>query len=150
MSVRYAPGEFRSPQGLSVDRAGNIIVVDSGNKRVQVFDPAGEFRFEFVTPPESEGSFSFPVDSAVDGRGRIVILDGYQVYVFDAEGAFQRAFGSQGEGEGEFSSPTALTVDSRNNILVADAGTNQIKVFDPDGRFTSQFGAAGAGAGALN
>ena len=36
-------GEFNTPLGMAIDEAGFLYVVDSGNNRVQVFTPYGEF-----------------------------------------------------------------------------------------------------------
>jgi DNA-binding beta-propeller fold protein YncE len=36
-------GELMRPAGLAVEKNGNIIVVDSGNNRLQVFKPDGTF-----------------------------------------------------------------------------------------------------------
>ena len=38
-----APGQFLSPRGVAVDRAGNILVVDEGNHRIQKFTADGKF-----------------------------------------------------------------------------------------------------------
>ena len=34
-------GQFNGPKALAVDAQGNVYVLDSGNKRVQVFDGDG-------------------------------------------------------------------------------------------------------------
>ena len=36
-------GQFKFPRGISVDDQGFIIVGDSGNNRVQIFNPDGSF-----------------------------------------------------------------------------------------------------------
>lgn len=38
-----AAGQFLSPRGLAVDEGGRLFVMDQGNRRCQVFSPAGEF-----------------------------------------------------------------------------------------------------------
>jgi hypothetical protein len=35
------PGQFRRPEGLIVDDAGGIVVVDADNDRLQRYVPAG-------------------------------------------------------------------------------------------------------------
>ena len=65
-------GEFDEPQCLSVDKAGNLIVCDSDNSRVQVFKLSGEFIAKF----EACNFLEFrPVSSAVLNDGRIVVCD---------------------------------------------------------------------------
>lgn len=36
-------GQFKFPRGIAVDDQGFIIVGDSGNNRVQIFNPDGSF-----------------------------------------------------------------------------------------------------------
>lgn len=38
-----AEGQFKFPRGVAVDENGFIIVGDSGNNRIQVFNPDGTF-----------------------------------------------------------------------------------------------------------
>jgi len=142
------PGEFRGPQGISVDSTGKIVVTDSGNERLQVFDSNGTFQFQVT--PLSDADTVFPVDSAVDGNDRIIVLNGYRVQVYNAQGQFQFAFGSAGAGPAQFAGPSALTVDSQNNIIVLDSEGHQVKVFDQNGLFRFKFGSLGSGNGQLN
>ena len=45
-------GEFRDPAGLVVDQLGNIIVADSRNHRLQVFNKKGRYQgLVKVNPP---------------------------------------------------------------------------------------------------
>merc|ERR1711874_220450 len=45
-------GEFRDPAGLVLDQLGNIIVADSRNHRLQVFNARGKYQgFVRVDPP---------------------------------------------------------------------------------------------------
>jgi hypothetical protein len=41
------PGEFAGPQGIAIDSAGDVYVSDRRNRRVQKFNPAGEFLLMF-------------------------------------------------------------------------------------------------------
>ena len=37
------PGEFNTPHSIAADAKGNIYVADRGNRRIQVFDPDGNY-----------------------------------------------------------------------------------------------------------
>merc|ERR1711974_231191 len=39
----FGPGQFRDAAGIAVDSVGNMIVVDAGNNRLQVFDKQRTF-----------------------------------------------------------------------------------------------------------
>jgi len=52
------PGEFNTPHSIAADAKGNIYVADRGNRRIQVFDPDGNFQREIhinvpLPPPQS-------------------------------------------------------------------------------------------------
>jgi len=38
------PGQFNTPHSIAADAKGNIYVADRGNRRIQVFDPDGNFQ----------------------------------------------------------------------------------------------------------
>jgi DNA-binding beta-propeller fold protein YncE len=42
-----APGQFDSPHGLAMDRAGRLFVADRSNSRIQIFDHDGKFLAEW-------------------------------------------------------------------------------------------------------
>ncbi len=49
-------GEFNTPHSIAADNKGNIYVADRGNRRIQVFDPDGNFQREITidvpVPPD--------------------------------------------------------------------------------------------------
>lgn len=97
--VSNAPGEgtftfFFGPRAIAFDRNGRVLVSDTGNKRVQVFDAEGNFITQFGEPGEAPGQFNEPVGIAVDEQGLIYVADVWnrRVQVFDAEYRFVRAW----------------------------------------------------------
>ncbi|HTZ73641.1 MAG TPA: hypothetical protein VMB47_06955, partial [Candidatus Aquilonibacter sp.] len=42
------PGQFNTPHSIASDAQGNIYVADRGNRRIQVFNPDGEFEREIT------------------------------------------------------------------------------------------------------
>ena len=65
-----APGQFRDPMGIEVDDAGNMVVVDSRNHRLQVFDSKAEF-VGFIA---SNDHFSRPMSLHFDFKSRDLLL----------------------------------------------------------------------------
>jgi len=42
-STGYAPGEFRQPHAIAIDKRGRVFVADRANNRIQIFDQEGNF-----------------------------------------------------------------------------------------------------------
>lgn len=84
--------------------------------------------------------FFTPVDLAVDGEGKIFILDFQRmtILVFSEEGDFMYEFGRQGGGPGEFSSLYMnFDLDSHGLVYTID-NKNIIKIFNNDGSYRSR------------
>jgi phage tail-like protein len=72
------PGRFNEPWAIAGDAAGNLYVVDHGNRRVQKFDRAGVVDPLFWRRMHAEGVLDEPADVAVAGGE-----DDIYVYVLD-------------------------------------------------------------------
>jgi hypothetical protein len=109
-------GALSNPQGLAVDSAGDVYVVDMGSLRVQKFSPAGEFLLAFGGDVVASG----PDDSANDEVQSLSIAA--------SSGTFKLGFEDprQGGGKQETASlpfdATALEVESALNSLSTIAG----------------------------
>lgn len=74
---------------------------------------------------------------AVDGAGRIYVLDGQaqEVRVFGPDGAHIRTFGRKGAGPGELARALRIEFGPDGNLWVADPENNRVSVFDTTGRY---------------
>jgi hypothetical protein len=73
-SSRLVSGGFSKPVALDVDPMGDVYVLDEGGS-IDVFDPRGQ-KLDSVGPALPGGiRLGEPVDLAVDGTGRIYLLD---------------------------------------------------------------------------
>ena len=81
-----APLNFFGPRGIAVDKAGNVYVADTGNKRIVVTDSEGNLRYQFGEFGAAAGQFSEPTGVAVDDKGQIYVADTWngRVQVFAA------------------------------------------------------------------
>jgi len=74
----HKPGQFSSPSRIAVDSQNNILVVDRGNQKIQIFSENGDFLHTFGKKGKKEGEFSYPQGIAVDHQtGLIYIADQY-------------------------------------------------------------------------
>jgi len=60
---------------VAVDGDGNIVVADSQNNRVQIFDAAGRFLRKFGSKGAGFGQFDQPWGVAVDRMGHVIVSD---------------------------------------------------------------------------
>jgi len=67
--------EFLRPQGVAVDQEGNIIVADSKNHRIQIFQPNGNFLCKFGTHGSAPGQLDRPSGICVSNEGSIIVVD---------------------------------------------------------------------------
>ncbi|KAL1438255.1 hypothetical protein MTO96_048333 [Rhipicephalus appendiculatus] len=69
-------GQFSSPHGFCLGLEEEIIVADTNNHRIQVFDKSGEFKYTFGVAGKEEGQLWYPRKVAViKSSGKYVICD---------------------------------------------------------------------------
>lgn len=124
------PGCFTWPRGISVGPDNSIVVADSSNHRVQVFDSNGIFVKEFGQYGNGEGEFDCLAGVAVNRIGQYIIADRYnhRIQVLDPAGRFLRQFGSQGTTDGKFNYPWGVATDALGFIYVCDKENHRVQV----------------------
>ncbi|XP_025423853.1 RING finger protein nhl-1 isoform X4 [Sipha flava] len=145
------PGYFTWPRGVAVGPDNLIVVADSSNHRIQVFDNCGRILKDFGSYGNSEGEFDCLAGVAVNRIGQYIIADRYnhRIQVLDPSGRFLRSFGSQGSSDGRFNYPWGITTDALGFIYVCDKENHRIQVFQSDGTFVGKFGSHGNKIGQL-
>ena len=131
-----APGEqdlmFRYPFLMTLDRGGDLYVVDVINTRVQAINPEGLFITDIGGWGVEKGEFFRPKGVAADASGRIFVSDSYMgvVQVFDTWGEFQGVLGDfNKKAIQKFKTPVGLFVDDRNRIYVVEMLANRVSVY---------------------
>jgi DNA-binding beta-propeller fold protein YncE len=111
-----------APDSVAVSPTGTILVADTGNHRIQAFDPSGKFLFTFGSLGSGNGQFALPGGVAVGPTGTILVADTshHLLQEFDQAGQLLFTFGSQGTGSGEFDTPKGVAVGPDGTIVVAD------------------------------
>jgi DNA-binding beta-propeller fold protein YncE len=146
------PGKLAMPIGLDVDGKGNLYVVDSAAKQVQIYDKDGNF----LRTLAGAKWFLKPSGIAVDSEGkRVYVVDTggvtneeHRIRVFDGQtGAHVLDIGKRGTGNGEFNLPRDVVVGLDGLIYVVDGGNFRVQVFKPDGTFVRVFGGVGRQSG---
>jgi len=135
-------GLFYGPRGIAVAANGNVIVADTGNKRVQMFDKDGQFITQFGGGGLDQGRLDEPVGVAVDAQGNSVVADTWngRVQVFDSNGQSIAAWDIDGWLDKELVGKPYLTVDAQSRVYVADEVSQRVLVFDKTGKYLGGFG----------
>lgn len=126
------PGQFDRPTGVAVAPDGTVFVCDTGNHRVQVFDPAGEWRSTIGQRGAGPEDLYHPTAIAATAE-RVYVADtgNYRVQVFDHSGQRLNTLGAfGGRRPGDFLRPSGLAIDGEGRVYAADADAHRIQRFD--------------------
>ncbi|XP_070547049.1 tripartite motif-containing protein 2-like [Ptychodera flava] len=117
-------GQFRRPKGIAVNGQGQVIVSDSENNRVQVFDPDGNFLFDIHGTGEEDEHFDNVRRLTTDRDDNIYICDSNndRVVKFDRFGKYVSTVNSDTDA---ISKPCCVAVLLTNprKVVVLDRGS---------------------------
>lgn len=124
------PGQFNIPHNIAIDDTGMVYVADRENRRIQIFDPDGNFHSQW-------GNLSRAAAICLDNDKRLAYVGEYfagidsnssglnlgpRITVLDLNGSVLARIGDRppGDDAGQFYSPHAISVDSNGAIYVAE------------------------------
>jgi DNA-binding beta-propeller fold protein YncE len=124
--------QFNHPKGLAIFPLGGVsylLVADSGNDRLQLFDLDGNFLGAVGSQGTGVWQFNSPDGIAVGPDGNVYISDtgNNRVEKFSVDDGSLLQIDN-----GTLSSPEGLAVDRGGNVYVTDSDNNRIAVFTPD------------------
>ncbi|XP_006822904.1 E3 ubiquitin-protein ligase TRIM45-like [Saccoglossus kowalevskii] len=121
-------GEFEFPSSVAINSNKDVILADSGNDRVLVFDATFSYQFAFGCYGDRDGQFSWVTGIAVDGEGNIYVCDSNnrRIQVFCSDGKFLYCVVTTSDG---LIDPRGIciTQDNPQKLIVLDANT--LKIF---------------------
>ncbi|XP_035672317.1 tripartite motif-containing protein 2-like [Branchiostoma floridae] len=128
-------GEFNEPFYVCVDRDDNIIVTDSNNCRVQVFDKDMNFRYQFGQEGFQPQDMSMPMGVTTDSRGNIVLAnfawdsndDPYQtIQVYRSDGTWVSTISSNDD---KMETPRGVAVTNDGHVFVSGGTDHCIRKY---------------------
>lgn len=135
------PGRFYGPRDVAVDGSGRVFVTDTGNKRIQVFGPDGQFLLVLGGPGSEPGRFNEPVGLKFDGAGRLWVADTWnrRVQVFDAELRPIAQIPVPGWNGTGIENKPYLAVGPDGSVWATDPEGGRLLRFDPGFRLVGSF-----------
>ncbi len=134
------------PRGLAIDNAGNVLVADTGNKRIIVFSPTGELVTQAGGGGAIEGRFEEPTSVAVDpADGSISVADAWnqRIQKLAPDLGFMAEWPvAAWESQDRFHKPY-LTVGGDGAVYASDPANYRVLVYEPDGTIRAVFGRYG-------
>ena len=132
-------GQFTEPSGVAVNAQNDIIVADTNNHRIQIFDKEGRFKFQFGECGKRDGQLLYPNRVAVvRTSGDIIVTERsptHQIQIYNQYGQFVRKFGAN-----ILQHPRGVTVDNKGRIIVVECKVMRVIIFDQAGAVLQKFG----------
>lgn len=169
--------QLNNPQGIAIDRAGNIYIADAGNNRVRKvtdgvittfagngsISPGGPRTFN-DGGLATDALMHLPQGVAVDAAGKvyIAVTGDNNIRIVGTDGIIQSFAGNSfpswaGDGgnavDAALNKPSDLAIDKDGNVLIADTANAMIRKVTTDGKIATVAGSgvhgfAGDGADA--
>ena len=132
---------FGFPEGLTIDRNGNLFVADSLSCTIRKITPNGvvttvagrAFNRATADGAGANAAFYHPAAIAVDSNGTLFVADAGLIRRVTATGAVT-TLGNVSTQDLALNQPQGLAIDPKGNLLIADATT--IRRLNPDGSLT--------------
>lgn len=121
-------GELRAPHDVVFDRAGRLLVADSGNNRIAVYDVHGA---QGRRVAEWQNGLDSPEGVAVGADGRVYVTNAgaHTITVF-LDGKVVSRAGRGGDATGEYRRPHDIALGPDGRLYVADSGNHRIQILD--------------------
>jgi len=141
---QLGPGkvQFNSPHGFCLGLEEEIIVADTNNHRIQVFEKNGTYRYQFGIPGKEEGQLWYPRKVAVmKNSGKFVVCDRgnerSRMQIFTKHGHFVRKIAIR-----YIDIVAGLAITRDGNIVAVDSVTPTMFVISEQGELLRWFDCA--------
>ncbi|XP_013419779.1 tripartite motif-containing protein 2 [Lingula anatina] len=130
-------GEFSYPRGLTITDDRDIVIADTMNHRIQIFNNFGVFKSSFRSLGSGEGQFNEPTGVSVFPNQTIAVADkkNKRIQVLTLEGRFKYSFPTVDE-------PYSVACDIYYNTVVGTA-SRTVEVYRRGGKLLSRFEVGG-------
>jgi uncharacterized protein (TIGR03663 family) len=137
------------PRGLAIDLDGNVLVADTGNKRILRFSPTGELIQQVGGGGVIGGRFEEPTSVAVSPvDGSVFVADTWnrRVQKLGSDLAFVAEYAVPSWDSRDIFMKPSLAVASNGDLYVSDPQYYRVFVYNSSGELKASFGNFGAEA----
>ncbi|WP_186292572.1 T9SS type B sorting domain-containing protein [Mucilaginibacter corticis] len=139
---------FLNPDGLAIDKAGNIFVADTKNNLIRKISAgsvttfAGNGTAGSLDGVGTAASFNYPTSLTIDGSGNLYVADYKSNLIrrITPSGVVSTVAGSGSPGRtngigtaASFNAPLGLAIDGLGNLFITDAGNYLIRKINVTG-----------------
>lgn len=151
-SVGKGDNQFDTVTGVAIGDNGTIYALDAYNNRLSAYKQSGKRLWIVRTggatnktditnagnqakslESSAPAQLALPSDITIDGKGRLVVVDGLDMSVsfFDPNnGKFLGKYGMSGEKDGQLLYPSSIVYDpARDWFVLADTGNHRVLIF---------------------
>ncbi len=127
-------GQFNESTGITATDNG-IVVSDTGNNRIEIFDFDGKFIRQWPVPPEIKSTMNFP-DPVYDSKSKHLFVSSgkaNEILEYDLEG--QQFNGYKAGGEVALDNPSSLAIFDEGKtryLLVLNTGSDKVVKLELD------------------
>jgi DNA-binding beta-propeller fold protein YncE len=135
-------GLFFGPRAVVIRDDGNIVVTDTGNHRLQLFNSDGQFIQAFGSQGTLPGQFYEPVGLGVGDDGSIFVADTWngRIQNFGQDLLPLNEWSVDAWYGESINNKPYMAVGSRGQIYVTDPEGYRVLIFDSDGQYVGRFG----------
>ena len=121
------------PWGVAVTKNSNIVISDTLDKCIKIFNMEGMCLQKF-------GKFLCPCGIAVNSDGNFVVTDFFSasVYVIDITGRAVQKFDFRSDSDAHMSGRSHICITKNDTLVVSDMSNNSVKMFDKSGHLLHQ------------
>lgn len=138
-------GEFNKPRGILVLPDDRILVCDTENCRIQMFDKNGRHLMSVGSSGKQERQFAYPLNAAFSPSGKEIAIsdsDNFRVQFFDLNLRYIGEIGkeedpSRNKWKCDLLTPSGVAYDRTGNLIVSEMNGHRLKIFSAEKQLIS-------------
>ncbi|MCH7580673.1 MAG: TIGR03663 family protein [Chloroflexi bacterium] len=135
LDVAFNIGGLFGPRDIAVMADGNLIVVDTGNKRLGIYDQSGNLQRIIGEEGDGRGEFSEPSSISISSSGAIYVADYWnkRIQRFDSQMRYSSEFEVESWGSRGTTDRAYIVALADGTVLATDPANGNILIFNANG-----------------